>query len=93
MIPENMCLPKVPRGSLLADGRGRGDSERLAESERRERGDRLARAVAEIRRTVGADPEEHRGRERPGERLRLEQRHRFSRFTGETRRSEHQVRA
>lgn len=91
LISENMCLPKVPRGSLLADGRGRGDPERLAESKRHQRSDGTARAVAEIRRTTGTNPEEHRGRERPGERLRIEQRHRFSRFTGETRRSEHQV--
>lgn len=86
-----MCLPKVSRGSLLANGRGRGDSERLAESKRRQRGDRNARAVAKIRRTAGTYPKEHRGRERSGERLRVKQRHRFSRFTGETRRSEHQV--
>lgn len=91
LISENMCLPKVSGGSLLADGRGRGDPERLAESKRLQRSDRTARAVAEIRRTTGTNPEEHRGRERSGERLRIEQRHRFSRFTGETRRSEHQV--
>lgn len=91
LISENMCLPKVPRGSLLADGRGRGDPERLAESKRRQRSDGTPGAVAEIRRTTGTNPEEHRGCERPGERLRIEQRHRFSRFTGETRRSEHQV--
>lgn len=86
-----MCLPKVSRGSLLADGRRRGDPERLAKSKRCQRGNGIARAVAEIRRTTGTYPEEHRGRERPGERLRVQQRHRFSRFTGETRRSEHQV--
>lgn len=86
-----MCLPKVPRGSLLADGRGRGDPERLAESKRRQRSNGDARAVAEIRRTTGTNPEEHRRRERPGKHLRIEQCHRFSCFIGETRRSEHQV--
>lgn len=91
LISENMCLPKVSGGSLLADGRGRGDPERLAESKRLQRSDRTARAVAKIRRTTGTNPEEHRGRERSSERFRIEQRHRFSRFTGETRRSEHQV--
>jgi len=91
LISENMCLPKVSRGSLLADGRGRGDSERLAKSKRHQRSVGTARTVAEIRRTTGTNPEEHRGRERPSERLRIEQCHRFSRFTGETRRSEHQV--
>lgn len=90
-VAENMCLPKVTRGLVLADGRRRGDPERLAKSERRERGDGIARAIAEIRRTAGAHSEEHRGRERSGERLRLEQRHRFSCFAGETRRSQHQV--
>lgn len=86
-----MCLPKVSRGSLFADGRGRGDPERLAESKWRQRGDGIARAVAEIWRTIGTYSEEHRGCERSGERLRVKQRHRFSRFIGETRRSEHQV--
>lgn len=63
LISENMCLPKVSRGSLLADGRGRGDPERLAESKRRQRSDGNAGTVAEIWRTAGTYPEEHRGRE------------------------------
>lgn len=84
LISENMCLPKVSRGSLLADGRGRGDPERLAESKRHQRSDGAARTVAEIWRTTGTNPKEHRGRKRPSEHLRIEQRYRFSRFTGET---------
>ena len=91
MFAENMRVPKDAGGSFVADGRGRGDPERLAESERHERGDGIAEAVGEIRRTTLAHSEEHRVRERSGERLRLEQRHRFSCFAGETRRSQHQV--
>lgn len=91
-VAENMCLPKDAGGSFVADGRRRGDPERLAESERRERSDGIAEAIGEIRRTTPAYPEEHRVRERSSERLRLEQRHRFSCFAGETRGSQQQVR-
>lgn len=90
---ENMRVPKDAGGSFVADGRRRGDPRRVAESKRRERGDGIAEAIGEIRRTAVAHPEEHRVRERSSERLRLEQRHRFSCFAGETRRSQHQVRS
>lgn len=86
-----MRVPKDAGGSFVADGRRRGDPKRVAESKRRERGDGIAEAIGEIRRTTVAHPEEHRVRERSSERLRLEQRHRFSCFAGETRRSQHQV--
>lgn len=86
-----MRVPKDAGGSFVADGRSRSDPEWLAESERCERGDGITEAIGEIRRTTLAHPEEHRVRERSSERLRLEQRHRFSCFAGETRRSQHQV--